>query len=351
MALPEITIAGRKIGPAHPPYVIAELSANHLQDYARAEATLVMAAAKGADAVKLQTYRADTITIDHDGPGFRIEGGLWDGNTLYKLYEQAYMPWEWHEPLMRRGRELGIAVFSSPFDFTAVDLLQSLAAPAYKIASFEVIDIPLIERTAQTRRPLIISSGMTSHAELADAHAAALEAGASGVALLHCISGYPTPMREANLRTIPQMSASFPGTVIGLSDHTLGTVASTTAIALGASIIEKHVTLSRSDGGPDSAFSLEPHELERLVSDCRSAWEALGEPRREPTESERVNMTFRRSLYVVTDIAAGETLTHDNIRSIRPGFGLPPKHLSEVIGRKAARALPRGTPLCLDMVS
>jgi N-acetylneuraminate synthase len=351
MSPPEIDIAGRRIGPAHAPYVIAELSANHLQDYRRAEATLEMAARCGADAVKLQTYRADTITIDHDGPGFRIEGGLWDGNTLFDLYQRAYMPWEWHAPLMKRGRELGVAVFSSPFDITAVDLLADLDAPAYKIASFEVIDIPLIERSARQRRPLIVSTGMTSRAEVEEAYAASLQAGAAGVALLHCISGYPTPIGEANLRSIPDLAQAFPDAVIGLSDHTLGTVAATTAIALGASIIEKHVTLSRSDGGPDAAFSLEPDEFARLVQDCRSAWEALGTPRTTPTESERGNIVFRRSLYVVADVAKGETLTDGNVRSIRPGYGMAPKRLPEVIGRRAARALHRGEPLSDDMIT
>lgn len=348
---PELTIAGRRIGPAHPPYVIAELSANHLGRFERALETLEMTAAQGADAVKLQTYRADTITIDHDGPGFAIHGGLWDGNTLYKLYEEAHMPWEWHAPLMKRGAELGVAVFSSPFDFTAIDLLASLRSPAYKIASFEAIDLPLIARAGREGKPLIVSTGMASLSEIEEAHAAARISGAAGVALLHCISGYPTPASEANLRTIPDLAARFPGTVIGLSDHTLGTVVSTTAVALGASIIEKHVTMSRADGGPDSAFSLEPDELRRLVEDCRTAWEALGSAQYELTGSERGNVQFRRSLYVVRDVAAGEPLTSANVRSIRPGFGMAPKRLPDVIGRKASRSLKRGEPLADDMIA
>lgn len=350
-ARPEIAIAGRRIGPAHPPYVIAELSANHLGRLERAIATLEMAAAAGADAVKLQTYRADTITIDHDGPGFSIEGGLWDGNTLYDLYKQAHMPWEWHGPLMQRGREVGIAVFSSPFDYSAVELLASFDSPAYKIASFEAIDLPLIERAGKQGKPLIISTGMATLPEIEAAHASAEKSGAAGVALLHCISGYPTPPSDANLRTIPDLARRFPDTVIGLSDHTLGTVVSTTAIALGAAIVEKHVTLSRADGGPDSAFSLEPEELRRLVADCRTAWDALGQANYDIAESERPNLRFRRSLYVVEDIAAGEAVTYRNVRSIRPGFGMAPKRLPDVIGKRAIRPLKRGEPLADDMIT
>lgn len=351
MPSPHIEIAGRKIGPAHPPYVIVELSANHLGEFSRALETLEMAARQGADAVKLQTYSPDTITIDHDGPGFRIEGGLWHGRTLYDLYREAAMPWAWHAPLMARGRELGIHVFSSPFDSTAIALLASLDAPAYKIASFEAIDHPLIREAAALGKPLIVSTGMATLAEIEEAHLAATDGGAGGVALLHCISGYPTPVGEANLRTIPDLARRFPATVIGLSDHTLGTVVSVTAVALGASIIEKHVTLARADGGPDSAFSLEPGELGLLVRDCRSAWEALGTARYDLKGSEAGNVTFRRSLYVVADVAAGEPLSKTNIRSIRPGFGLAPKRLPEVLGRRAARALRRGEPLDESMLA
>jgi N-acetylneuraminate synthase len=347
---PEIQIAGRKIGPAYPPYIIAELSANHLQNYSRAVEILEMAAAQGADAVKLQTYRPDTITIDHDGPDFRIPGGLWGGMTLYKLYESAYMPWEWHEPLMRRGADLGIQVFSSPFDDTAIELLQSLKVPAYKIASFEAIDLPFIRKAASCGKPLIISTGMANLSEIEEAYQAALNGGSKGVALLHCVSGYPTPIAECNLRTITDLGSRFPDTVIGLSDHTLGTVASTAAIALGASIIEKHVTMSRADGGPDSAFSLEPQELKQLVDDCRAAWEALGTVHYNLEDSEKSNTVFRRSLYVVQNVVAGEPLTLQNVRSIRPGFGMMPKHLPEVLGKLAARALRRGEPLSDDMI-
>lgn len=349
MPSPELVIAGRRIGSAHPPYIIAELSANHLGQLARAIETLEMAAAMGADAVKLQTYRADTITIDHDGPGFRIEGGLWDGRSLYELYEEAHMPWEWHAPLMQRGRELGVAVFSSPFDFTAIDFLARLDAPAYKIASFEAIDLPLIDKAVSKGKPLIVSTGMASLEEIGEAHAHA-KCSAGGMALLHCISGYPTPVREANLRTIPDLARRFPDAVIGLSDHTLGTVVATAAVACGAAIIEKHVTLARADGGPDAAFSLEPGELKALVADCRAAWEALGEPGGALTGSESANVVFRRSLYAVADIAKGETFNDANVRSIRPGFGMAPKRLPEIIGRRAARSIRRGEPMSGDMI-
>jgi pseudaminic acid synthase len=347
-ATPEIRIAGRSIGVDHPPYIIAELSANHLQEYARALEVLEMAAAQGADAVKLQTYRPDTITIDHDSPQFRISGGLWDGQTLYQLYESAYMPWEWHEPLMKRGAELGVHVFSSPFDDTAIDLLRSLHAPAYKIASFEAIDLPLIRAAAGCRKPLIVSTGMANLAEIDEAYRTAVAGGADGVALLHCVSGYPTPMAECNLRTISDLSRRFPAAVIGLSDHTLGTVAATAAIALGASLIEKHVTMSRAAGGPDAAFSLEPQELRQLVEQTRAAWDALGAVDYGLKSSERGNVVFRRSLYVVRDVGAGEPLTADNIRSIRPGYGLSPKYLEQVLGKRATRAIAAGTALAWD---
>tara|TARA_B100000614_G_scaffold213490_1_gene197221 strand:+ start:61 stop:1131 length:1071 start_codon:yes stop_codon:yes gene_type:complete len=344
MATPHIAIAGRAIGPSHPPYIIAEMSANHLGRYEHAVEILERAAEAGADAVKLQTYRADTITIDHDGPGFRIEDGPWAGRTLYQLYEDAQMPWEWHAPLMARGHELGIAVFSSPFDETAVDLLASLGAPAYKIASFEAIDLPLIRYVAQQGKPMIVSTGMASADEIVAAHDAAMTSD-GGVALLHCISGYPTPIGQANLRTIPDLARRFPNTVIGLSDHTLGTVAAATAIALGAAIIEKHVTLSRADGGPDAAFSLEPGELRTLVTDCRAAWEALGSPEERMQESEKTSTPFRRSLYAVADIAEGEPFTRENVRSIRPGYGLRPERIADLLGKPARRPIKRGEPI------
>lgn len=350
MATPEIAIAGRPIGPSRLPYIIAEMSANHLGRYAHAVEIMERAAEAGADAVKLQTYRADTITIDHDGPGFRIEEGPWAGRSLYELYEDAQMPWEWHEPLMARGRELGITVFSSPFDETAVDLLAALDAPAYKIASFEAIDLPLIRYAARQHKPMIVSTGMASADEIDAAHQAAM-ASKGGAALLHCISGYPTPIAQANLRTIPDLAGRYPETVIGLSDHTLGTVAATTAIALGAAIIEKHVTLSRAHGGPDAAFSLEPDELRTLVEDCRAAWEALGSPKERMQESERTSAPFRRSLYAVADIDEGEHFTRQNVRSIRPGHGLPPERIADVLGKTAARPVRRGEPIVESAVT
>ena len=342
--MPEITIAGRRIGPGHPPYVIAEMSGNHNGDIKRAFALLEAAKKAGADAVKLQTYTADTITIDHDGPGFRIEGGLWNGRTLYELYQEAHTPWDWHPQLFAKARELGIAIFSSPFDPTAIDFLEKLDAPAYKIASFEIVDLPLIRRAARTGKPLIISTGIADLGEIGDAVAAARTGGCREIALLHCTSGYPTPPEESNLRTLPHLAEAF-AVVAGLSDHTPGTAEPVAAIALGANLIEKHFTLRRADGGPDAAFSLEPEELAELVTNCRTAWTALGKVSYELEASEKGSKIFRRSLYAVRDIPAGGRLTAEYVRSIRPGYGLPPKHLPEVLGRRAGRAIARGTPL------
>lgn len=329
-------IAGRDIGKGARPYVIAELSANHNGSIETAMRLIEQAKLAGADAVKLQTYTPDTITLKHDGPEFRIEGGLWHGRTLYDLYQEAHTPWEWHEPLFDYARRLGIHIFSSPFDPTAVDLLERLGAPAYKIASFEVVDLPLIRYVARTGKPMIISTGMASASEIQEAVDAARNAGCSQLALLHCVSGYPASPSDYNLRTIPDMIARF-GAVTGLSDHTLDNTTAITSVALGASIIEKHFTLSRSGGGPDDSFSLEPADLQALCSGAKTAWEALGAVDYALQPSEQANVKFRRSLYFVKDLQAGERITESAVRSVRPGYGLAPKHLDQVLGRKAAR--------------
>jgi N-acetylneuraminate synthase len=342
-------IAGRIIAADQPPLVIAELSGNHNGKLERALALIDAAAEAGADAVKLQTYTADTITLDCDGPGFRLESGLWAGRTLHELYSQAFTPFEWHETLFEYARARGLICFSSPFDETAIELLESLDAPAFKIASFEAVDLPLIARAARSGKPLIISTGMTSRQEIADAVNTALAAGAGGVALLHCVSAYPARFEEANLAMIPRLAEDF-DCIVGLSDHTPGIAAAVAAVALGARIIEKHVTLSREDGGPDSPFSLEPEELKALTRDCRHAFEAVGVAQYRRSDSEQHNRQFRRSLYVVRDVPADQTLGENDVRSIRPGFGLEPSRLPEILGRRAARALKRGEPLAWDMV-
>jgi N-acetylneuraminate synthase len=341
---PEIDIAGRKIGSGHPPYVIAEMSGNHNGDLNRAISIIEAAKESGADAVKLQTYTPDTITIDHNGPGFVVEGGIWHGRSLYDLYRWAQTPWEWHAALFARAREIGVTIFSSAFSESAVELLESLQAPAYKIASLEIVDLPLIRRVAATGKPVILSTGAAALGDIAEAVAVARDAGCGQLALLQCTSGYPTPPTESNLRTIPHLAAAF-GTVVGLSDHTLGVAVPVAAIAFGASLIEKHVTLARADGGPDADFSLEPNELARMVQDCRTAWEALGRVTYDLAPSELTASSLRRSLYAVADIAAGEVINETNVRSIRPGYGLPPKHLPSILGKVARHAIPRGRPL------
>lgn len=350
MTAAQMKIADRAIGPDSPPFVIAELSANHNGSLYRALEIMTAAGEAGADAVKLQTYTADSLTIDHDGPGFTIEGGLWDGYTLHALYEKAHTPWDWHEALFARGRELGMIVFSSPFDARAVDFLEGLDAPAHKIASFELIDLPLIRKVAATGKPMIMSTGMANLADIDAAVSAAQESGAGDIALLHCTSGYPTPAAEADLRTIPHLAEAF-GLVTGLSDHTPGVGAPVAAVALGAAIIEKHFTLDRADGGPDAAFSLEPDEFRMLCDSVKLGWEALGGVRYEKTAAESGSMQFRRSLYIVADLAAGDVLTADNLRSIRPGFGLPPKYIDVLLGKRVNRDISRGTPMSWDLIA
>lgn len=349
MSKREVSISGRLIGLDHPPYLVAELSGNHNGKLDRALALMEAAKHAGASAVKLQTYTADTLTIDHDGPEFKVNGGAWNGYTLYDLYKEAGTPWDWHPELFAKGRELGVTVFSSPFDETAIDMLEDLDAPAYKIASFEVLDLPLIAKAAATNKPLVISTGMASHDEIQEAVATARDNGDGDLVILHCVSAYPAPPEEINLRTIEDLAGKFDA-VSGLSDHTLGTAVSIAAVALGASLIEKHFTLRRSDGGVDSHFSLEPEEFAKLVAASNTAWAALGSATYDRQLSETETSMFRRSLYVVQDIETGEVFTHDNIRSIRPGLGLAPKNLSTILGRKALRHIARGTPLSWDAV-
>ena len=339
-----VSINGRPIGPEHEPYIVCELSGNHNGSLDRALALLEAGAGTGADAIKIQTYTPDTITIDHDGPGFRIDGGLWDGRTLYDLYGEAQTPFEWHEHLFRRARELGVTLFSTPFDDSAVDLLEGLDAPAYKIASFEVVDLPLIARVGRAGKPMIMSTGMANLDEIAAAVSTARANGCDQIVLLHCVSSYPAPDEQSNVRTVPDLAERF-GVVAGLSDHTFGSAVSVASVALGGCVIEKHFTLSRADGGPDAAFSLEPDEFRALVDDCKRAWRALGQATYDLQGCEQASITFRRSIYVVEDIPAGEELTTRNVRSIRPGYGLAPRHLPEVLGRRAARDIKRGEPL------
>nr|WP_320143388.1 pseudaminic acid synthase [uncultured Cohaesibacter sp.] len=345
----DFKIADREIGPSYRPYVIAEISANHNGDICKAKKIILEAKRAGADAVKIQTYRADTITIKSDLPDFMIEDGLWAGQSLYELYEQAHTPWEWHRELFSFAREMGITIFSSPFDTTAVDFLEELNAPAYKIASFEAIDLPLIRYVAATGKPMIISTGMADETEIGEAITAAREAGCKQLAVLHCVSGYPAPAEDYNLRTISDMIDRF-GVIVGLSDHTISNTTAVLSVAFGASIVEKHVTLDRDGGGPDDSFSLEPKDLTDLCDQLSSAWLSLGCVDYGRKSSERANIKFRRSIYAVKDIEVGEAFTSDNVKSIRPGYGLKPKFLPEVLNRRAAKKIHAGTPLAWELV-
>jgi len=346
----EIKIGRRTIGAGHPVYVIAEVSANHHQDFEQAVKIIRAANEAGADAVKLQTYTPDTITIACDRPEFRIAGTIWEGRTLYELYGEAYTPWEWQPRLKEIANDLGLDLFSTPFDATAVDFLEQMNVPAYKLASFELVDIPLIQKMARTGKPLIMSTGMATIGEIEEAVQAACQAGADQVALLKCTSAYPAAAEEMNLRTIPELARRF-GVPVGLSDHTMGIAVPVAAVALGACIIEKHLTLSRSEPGPDSAFSLEPQEFNEMVEAVRTAEKALGEVHFGFSPKEASSRIFRRSLFVVQDVKCGALFTSENVRSIRPGYGLHTRHLPEILGRHAARDIERGTPLNWDLVS
>lgn len=349
MTLPLI-IAGRHVGPGHPTYIVAEMSANHGHDYDRAAKIIEAAWDAGADAVKLQTYTADTLTIPSDKEYFRVGGGtLWDGRTLYDLYQEAHTPWKWQPKLQKVATDLGLHLFSTPFDHTAVDFLEKMAVPAYKVASFELVDLQLIRRVAATGKPIIMSTGMASLAEIDEAVSTARDAGAKEIALLKCTSAYPAPAKEANLRVIPHLAETF-NVVAGLSDHTMGIAVPIAAVALGACIIERHFTLSRSLPGPDSAFSLEPAEFRNMVDAVRTAEEALGKVQYEVTDKERASLVFRRSLFVTQDVKAGEVFTTNNLRSIRPGHGLHPRYLSEVLGRRAGTDITAGTPLAWNLI-
>jgi len=345
-----VNINGRKIGKDYSPYIIAELSANHNGDIERAFETIKVAHESGADAIKIQTYTADTMTIDSEREEFMIHGGLWDGYKLYDLYKEAETPFEWHKEIFDYAASLGITVFSTPFDESAVDLLESLNAPAYKIASFEAIDLPLIRYVASKGKPMIISTGMCSESEVEEAVMVAQKGGCKELILLHCISSYPAPIDQANLLQMPALAKRF-GSMPGLSDHTLGTTVSVAAISLGACVIEKHFTLSRKDKGPDSEFSIEPQELESLCRDSHDAWLALGRSGFEHRKVEDWSKRYRRSIYFVKDMQAGEVITQGHIRRIRPGFGLKPKYYDELIGRRVNQSVERGTATSWDLVN
>ncbi|WP_440894795.1 pseudaminic acid synthase [Amphibacillus sp. Q70] len=347
----ELKIGNRKIGINHEPFIIAEMSGNHNQSLDRALAIVEAAAEAGADAIKLQTYTADTMTLDiHEGDFFiEDDKNLWQGNSLYHLYQQAYTPWEWHQTIFEKCKELGLLAFSSPFDETAVDFLEKLNVPAYKIASFENVDLPLIKRVAKTGKPMIISTGMATAAELDDAVKAARNEGCKDLILLTCTSTYPATPENTNLRTMPHMKELF-NCQVGLSDHTMGVGVAVASVALGATVIEKHFTLARADGGVDSAFSMEPPELKQLKEETTRAWQSLGEINYGPVADEIASLKHRRSLYIAADIQKGEALTKDNIKAIRPGLGLPTKYYEMILGKKVIRSVKKGEPLTFDLL-
>jgi pseudaminic acid synthase len=342
-------INNRIISNQQPPYIIAELSANHNGSIERAFESIKAAKEAGVDAVKIQTYTADTMTIDCDRKEFQITGGLWDGYSLYDLYKEAQTPYEWHKPLFDYAKEIGITIFSTPFDETAVDLLEELEAPAYKIASFEMTDLPLVKYVAQTKKPMIISTGMANLEEITEVVKVAKENGCTDLILLHCISSYPASAEQSNLKTIPDLAERF-GVITGLSDHTMGTTVATTSVALGACVIEKHFTLSRAEKGPDSEFSLEPQELKQLCIDTKIAWQSLGQAGYARKEAEKDNVKFRRSIYTVKDIKKGDKLTKENIKRIRPGFGLAPKYYEKILSKVAKFDIVRGMPISFDLI-
>ena len=344
-----IVISGREISENHKPYVIAEISANHNGSIERAKQSIEMAAKAGVDAIKIQTYNADTMTIDCDSDDFIVKGGLWNGYKLYDLYNEAQTPYDWHKELFDFASKVGVTLFSTPFDESAVDLLESLKTPAYKIASFELTDLPLISYVAKLKKPMLMSTGMASQDEISEALECARSAGCNSLLLFHCISSYPAPIEQANLRSIQKLKREF-GITVGLSDHTIGNVAATTAVALGASAIEKHFTISRSDKGPDSEFSIEPDELEDLVREVNEAWLSLGRDELIRPKSEDNSRVFRRSLYFVNDLKSGSIIKPDDVRRIRPGFGIAPKFFNDVVGKVTVRDIKRGQPVGWDMI-
>ncbi len=339
-------INGRKIGDGATPYIIAEMSGNHNMDIKRAFKIIAQAKSSGADAVKLQTYKPETITLDHDSEEFIIKSGLWAGRKFFDLYAEAMTPWAWHKDLFEYAKDIDITIFSSPFDFTAVDLLEQLGAPAYKIASFEIIDIPLIKYVAQTGKPIIISTGLANEEEISEALDAA---GEGSRALLHCVSGYPSPYKDMNLATMIDMKDRY-SVVTGLSDHSMGIAVPVAATVMGASIIEKHMTLSRADGGIDSDFSLEALEFKQMVDGCRHAFDAIGYVNYDLKESEANSREYRRSIYICEDMKKGDKFTRQNVRSIRPGYGLHPRYLDKILGRKSTIGLKKGSPLSWEMI-